>query len=348
MTTLCRFCNERFGNRFEDGECYVCRGNVEKVIRNIESAKIEMPVKNAKFFSISTMIPKEVLLRDEDIFDTALGEGIKSWLNARVVKILAEKTKLRYSATDSDENFAVDWNGNIFVSVKNFFIFGRYKKYSNEISQSRGYWKGRGSVEEIIGRVMEKWCEGTGHSLHASGREDVDALNFAGRPFVMEILSARERKPDLKKIKNEIGKTKIVEVSDLKIVNSGTVAIITDSHFDKKYRVYLSERLSAGERKKIKEGIEGRMIEQWTPKRVERKRANKMRRRKVYSVRFGEDGEGQYADVEAEAGTYIKELLSGDGGRTKPSFSEILGKPLECKKLIVIAIKDNFIKDVVG
>ncbi|MEM4362383.1 MAG: tRNA pseudouridine(54/55) synthase Pus10 [Candidatus Anstonellales archaeon] len=348
MVVLCRFCNERFKKKFKEGECYICKGNVEKIIRNVEKVDIKLPVKNAESFSISTAIPKEVVLREEDVFDIVLGESIKSWLNAKVVEILAKKTKLKYKATYSDVNFTIDWSGNVFASVKNLFIFGRYKKYSNEISQSKGYWKGKGSVEESIGEVMEEECEGTRHSLHASGREDVDALNFAGRPFVMEIYSAKERKPDLEKIKRRIDETGVVEVSDLRIVDGSAVAIITDSHFDKRYRAYLSEELSEGQKKKIKECIEGKIIEQWTPKRVERRRAKKIRKRKVYSIDFGEDGEGQYAEVEAEAGTYIKELINGDEGRTKPSFSEILGKPLECKKLIVVAIKDDFIRDVVG
>ena len=348
MIILCEFCNQRFEKKFKQGECYICRGNVERILRNVEGARIEIPVKNAEFFSISTTIPKEVLLREEDVFDIVFGESIKSWLNARVVEILAKKTKLKYNASNSDVNFTVDWNGNVFASVKNLFIFGRYKKYSNELSQSRGYWKGKGSVEEVIGGVMEEECEGTGHSLHASGREDVDALNFAGRPFVMEVFSAKERKPDLERIEKRIKETKVVEVEGLKIVNGGAVAIITDSHFDKTYRAYLSERLSGEEMKKIREGIEGKIIEQWTPKRVERRRVNKIRKRKIYRIGFGEDEEGQYVEIEAEAGTYIKELVNGDGGRTKPSFSEILGKPMECKKLIVIAIKDDFIRDVVG
>ncbi len=346
--SLCGFCNERFEKKFKVGECYICKGNVERILRNVESAEIKLSVRSAEFFSISTTIPREVLLREEDVFDVVLGESIKSWLNAKVVEILAEKTKLKYNASNSDVNFTVDWNGNVFASPKNLFIFGRYKKYSGEISQSRGYWKGKGSVEEIIGGVMEEECEGAGHSLHASGREDVNVLNYAGRPFVMEIFSAKERKPDLEKIKKEIDKTKVVEVSDLKIVDGGSVAIVTDSHFDKTYRVYPSEKVGLEEQKKIREGIEGKIISQWTPKRVERRRANKMRKRKIYRIIFGEDEKGQYVEVEAEAGTYIKELVNGDGGRTKPSFSEILGKPLECKKLIVIAIKDDFVRDVVG
>ena len=46
------------------------------------------------------------------------------------------------------------------------------------------------------------------------------------------------------------------------------------------------------------------------------------------------------AKIKTEAGTYIKELISGDNGRTKPSFAEILENPCICKELDVIAIHE--------
>jgi len=37
-------------------------------------------------------------------------------------------------------------------------------------------------------------------------------------------------------------------------------------------------------------------------------------------------------------GLYIKELISGDDGRTKPSISEILNTPAECIELDVLEV----------
>jgi len=42
--------------------------------------------------------------------------------------------------------------------------------------------------------------------------------------------------------------------------------------------------------------------------------------------------------VRAQPGTYIKELVSGDDGRTRPSVTEILGTAAECAQLDVLAI----------
>jgi len=43
-------------------------------------------------------------------------------------------------------------------------------------------------------------------------------------------------------------------------------------------------------------------------------------------------------EVRGEAGLYIKELISGDSGRTRPSISELLKNECTCKELDVMKI----------
>jgi len=45
-------------------------------------------------------------------------------------------------------------------------------------------------------------------------------------------------------------------------------------------------------------------------------------------------------DVVGEAGLYIKELVSGDNGRTKPSLAEILGKDAHVTSLDVVLVEE--------
>jgi tRNA pseudouridine synthase 10 len=45
--------------------------------------------------------------------------------------------------------------------------------------------------------------------------------------------------------------------------------------------------------------------------------------------------------VRAESGTYIKELVSSDEGRTVPSFSSLAGVPVKVEFLDVVAILDD-------
>ncbi len=42
--------------------------------------------------------------------------------------------------------------------------------------------------------------------------------------------------------------------------------------------------------------------------------------------------------IQCEGGLYIKELISGDQMRTKPSVSQILGTPSKCVKLDVLEV----------
>jgi tRNA pseudouridine synthase 10 len=46
-------------------------------------------------------------------------------------------------------------------------------------------------------------------------------------------------------------------------------------------------------------------------------------------------------DITAEAGTYIKEFVNGDGGRTVPSIAGKLGVGCQVKELDVLEIMDN-------
>jgi len=43
--------------------------------------------------------------------------------------------------------------------------------------------------------------------------------------------------------------------------------------------------------------------------------------------------------MEVQSGTYIKELISGDDGRTRPSISEMIEVPCKVTELDVMEIK---------
>jgi tRNA pseudouridine synthase 10 len=45
--------------------------------------------------------------------------------------------------------------------------------------------------------------------------------------------------------------------------------------------------------------------------------------------------------VTGEAGLYIKELVSGDNGRTHPSLSEALGVPTRVTSLDVVLVEEK-------
>jgi tRNA pseudouridine synthase 10 len=73
---------------------------------------------------------------------------------------------------------------------------------------------------------------------------------------------------------------------------------------------------------------------------VARRRANIVRDRKIYNLNI-EDVHDNTASltIEAQSGTYIKELITGDDGRTKPNLSEMIEFPCKVAELDVINIK---------
>jgi tRNA pseudouridine synthase 10 len=73
---------------------------------------------------------------------------------------------------------------------------------------------------------------------------------------------------------------------------------------------------------------------------VAHRRANKVREKQIYNCEIESiDGTMAILTLEAESGTYIKELVSGDDGKTKPSISEMIGIPCKVAELDVIEIK---------
>ena len=80
-------------------------------------------------------------------------------------------------------------------------------------------------------------------------------------------------------------------------------------------------------------------IHQRTPVRVSHRRADKIRDRRVIDiVCINENSLNFTLEVTGEAGLYIKELISGDEGRTIPSLTQLTGVNARVVTLDVIAV----------
>ena len=80
----------------------------------------------------------------------------------------------------------------------------------------------------------------------------------------------------------------------------------------------------------IMEKLQGCTLAQRTPERVAHRRADKIRKRKVIetsnpSVNIDSDGvmHAEFS-LRCESGTYVKETVHGDGGRTQPSIASLI------------------------
>lgn len=368
MISLCSLCKKRNRSALPecpDEKCHICRGASARLDGMAADAAARIP-KEWKTFAISTEIPREMMAQEEDAWDSGLGESLKNEYNRRIVAALVKKTGLDYDFIRADGKITFDFSKNeVRLANADIFIFGRYRKFRTDVSQSEWTCRacnGKGcekcdflgvkynSVEVIIGKAAKEIYGAKDAELHSSGREDVDALNLAGRPFVMELRSPSFVKKDLSELSGRInGSTEKegVSVSDLKYVSNAEVALISDSHFDKAYEaeVEVEGGLAPGDLEKML-SLNGMMLNQRTPERVAHRRSDLVRKRRILDLRVVSENPLRLY-VFAEAGTYIKEFIGGDDGRTLPSVAEIIGKKAKCIKLSVVEIDDGFLADIV-
>ncbi|TRO50221.1 tRNA pseudouridine(54/55) synthase Pus10, partial [Candidatus Bathyarchaeota archaeon] len=256
------------------------------------------------------------------------------------------------------------------VQVNPLFVAGRYRKLVRDIPQSKWFCsscRGRGcekcggtgkmypeSVEELASKPLLEAAEGEKTLFHASGREDIDARMLgSGRPFVIEISKPRKRFLNLKNLEaavnaNAEGK---VEVSGLRFSSKDFVRRLKKGESaQKEYRVLIDfeSEISEDELRLLEENLSGILIKQQTPLRVLHRRADLIREKYIYEVKVNKVSlRRAEMKIRCQGGLYVKELVSGDEGRTKPSVSELLenrAKPLKLDVLNVIMDEQSKVK----
>jgi tRNA pseudouridine synthase 10 len=87
-------------------------------------------------------------------------------------------------------------------------------------------------------------------------------------------------------------------------------------------------------------------IVQRTPQRVSHRRADLDRRRRLRVLALQPGGPATLeVRVQCEHGTYVKEWISGDEGRTEPSLASLLGVGCRC---VVLDVEEILTDDVPG
>lgn len=199
------------------------------------------------------------------------------------------------------------------------------------------------SVQEIIGDVALKMCGGKEHFFHGMGREDIDALMLGdGRPFVLELSNPKIRNIDLRALEREANKSDLAQFRDLRFAEREAVQRYKGADPDKVYRARVKADGKVNKEKLIEVALSFRdtRIDQRTPTRVEHRRADLVRKRTIRWVEAEPVGDCTFdLTLETESGTYVKEFVSGDGGRSIPNFSDALGIPCTVQELDVLTIK---------
>ncbi|CBY31022.1 unnamed protein product [Oikopleura dioica] len=219
------------------------------------------------------------------------------------------------------------------------YIAGRYQKYSRTLPQTPWLVDGKRhysetSVEEII---AAPFVEATGAQrgvLTSAGREDVDVRTLGnGRPFIIELLKPRKllATESAKILAAKVNENQDLKITDVCIIEKSGCKTLLEGEVDKKkeYRAYCySERkITSEDLKKL--SMSEVVLKQKTPIRVLHRRNNDTRPRSIHKAE-GKRWEGRsenwfYIDLLTQAGTYIKEFVHGDFGRTKPNVTEIFG-----------------------
>ncbi|RDD53963.1 MAG: tRNA pseudouridine(54/55) synthase Pus10 [Candidatus Korarchaeota archaeon NZ13-K] len=347
-------------------ECSLCGGIIgREVVGMVREALRRLEDLEVESLKVSVILPVEVMEREDRVrakYDPPRMRSVKLTLIKSLDRVMG-----LLSGKPIEENASAmilfDFRrGEVSIRSSPVFIFGRYRKLERGISQSRRKcaecggrgcercgWRGKvaqGSVEGIVGEVMREFFLADDYVLHGAGREDVDAKMLgSGRPFVMELINPRRRHVDLSELEREINEraSGAVEVSDLRFSDRDEVRALKESSSAtrKLYRalVEVESDVSEEELERLKERLEGAIVRQRTPTRVLWRRSDIVRIKRVYEVDIKMINSRKFElYVLCDGGLYVKELVSGDGGRTSPSVTELLGKKSFCSELDVLGV----------
>jgi tRNA pseudouridine synthase 10 len=347
------------------GTCWVCNNFFDTVPEWADRVTASVQGLEFSTFLIGCRVPPLIAENEEMVWsDLSLTEPepFKSEVNREVGKAVSARTGKLVDFKKPDIIVILDpSSGTTEVQINSVFFYGRYQKFERGIPQT--HWdcracRGAGcdkcnftgaqypdSVEQLIGRPVITAFNAQNAVLHGAGREDIDARMIGtGRPFILEVVEPKKRSLDLAALEREINRVSEgrISVSIKRWSERAEVETLKSNKAHKKYRILVEVdgTLSAHEFANALKTLQGATIHQRTPERVAHRRADKIRERIVLDIEYVGEQDGKFVvEVLGEAGLYIKELVSGDGGRTRPSLAEILDRPAHVFSLDVVQVE---------
>jgi tRNA pseudouridine synthase 10 len=350
-------------------ECYLCQGLFKSLDKLVENALEKLEAYEYTTFLVGIELPTIVEEREDEFkarFEIEYGESMRNEFSRDIGKKISVVTKKTAEYNKPDVVVLINpFIGQITLQSNPLYVQGAYKKLIRGIPQSR--WlcrncRGEGcpkcngtgkmypeSVEETIAGPLLKETDGEDVSLHAAGREDVDARMLGmGRPFIMEVKKPKRRFIDLQSLTGVINKQAQgkVEVLNLRSATKDDVRQLKKAEASQKiYNVIIKfdRDISDSELETIAKTLEKAVIRQQTPLRVLHRRADLVREKYIYETKIKRLAPNRVEmKIRCQGGLYIKELISGDEGRTDPSVAKIINaeaRPLELDVLKVIKEK---------
>ncbi|MEN2975393.1 MAG: tRNA pseudouridine(54/55) synthase Pus10 [Candidatus Caldarchaeales archaeon] len=361
-----RFLEDSGYEKPEQVKCYICEGFIDRVRFRELSEKIMEELRRYEFqsFLIGARVPPHIRDREDAIrskYMITTGEDIKEDITREVGRWIQKEVGKRIEYKTPDVVAIVDIYSNTYeLQINPLFIKGRYRKLRRDLPQTPWYCRscwGRGcsrcgytgreypeSVSELIGGPSIELFEAIDYKFHGIGREDVDATVLgSGRPFILELKNPRKRFLDLKILEKKINDeaSSKIEVLGLEYSSRRELRLLksTSRISSKIYEVIVEfeEEVEDELLKIVEREMRDRVIDQRTPRRVLRRRADKIRRKKVFYVEAEKiNSKTVKFRIKAQGGLYIKELIDGDDGRTRPSIVEIVNhKPINIQLTVL-------------
>lgn len=363
-----KVCNELNIN-LDDVDCVICNNIFDKINDELYK-KIDDKINHLgiefETFLVGSKIPKDIQERDDALSEkfNLTVETIKKEINRLIGLGIWEIYDKEAGFENQDIVFNINLTGDVKVKIQinPLYIEGKYNKFQRGIPQTK--WpctkcKGRGcevcnftgkqypnSVEELISEHVLTLTKGREAKFHGAGREDIDVLMLgSGRPFVLEIKEPIIRNIDLPKIEGDVNKINEGKTAyhNLHLCKRSRKAEIKQSSPDA-YKIYnaIVECDENFDESKLDELLKLDEIHQQTPLRVMRRRADKTRIKHVLDLSYEIIDDKHFSlTIKTEGGLYIKELISGDEGRSKPNVSEILGVGTICQQLDVMEVSEK-------
>jgi len=360
----------RMGERIEAKDnpekCFLCESKLDVCDDLAEKALGLLDGYEYNSFLVGIELPLTVAEREDEFraeFGVSHGESIRKEFGRAVGKRIAEKRGKNVDFKKPEIVVLVEpFSGLVRLQVNPLFIAGRYKKLVRSIPQSKWFcsncwgkgcvkcnWTGKlypESVQEIVEKPLLEATAGASASFHASGREDIDARMLGtGRPFVIEIAIPQKRFLDLRKTEDAVNAEGMnrVKVSGLRFANRDIVRRLKgDESKQKEYRVFIEfeNNITAKDMRLLEKSLTNVMVKQKTPVRVLHRRADLTRERYIYDLDVKKlSSRKAEMRLRCQGGLYVKELVTGDEGRTVPSVSELLknkAKPMELDVLNIV------------
>ena len=357
--------NKNLLNEEDTQKCALCQDTFESIEDLTNKAIDAASAYDYSTFLVGIELPTDVEEREDEfkaIFSIEYGESIRHEFGRLFGKAIAKIAGKEAEYLRPEIVFVISpFSGTVRLEVNPLFVTGKYRKLIRDIPQSKWFCsccRGKGckkcnytgklyasSVEEFISKPLLEATHGQDSFFHASGREDIDARMLgSGRPFVVEISKPKKRFFDLKMIENmvNINSEGRVEISNLSYASKDLVRRLKKGENAQKEYSLLAEfekELSDSDVRLIETSFSNIIVKQKTPQRVMHRRADLVRERYIYKVKVKKVSlKRALLQIRCQGGLYVKELVSGDEGRTIPNVSDLLNNRAKTLKLDVLNV----------